>query len=80
MSELVMEAHGIVKLLGEGAVVALRGVDLTLHGGELERQDDAISVLGCILSPIRGVIRVCGQATTDLRRNSSLNRDAIISG
>ena len=37
MNKPVMEARGVVMFLGEGAgrVEALRGVDLTLHGGEL---------------------------------------------
>ena len=34
---VILEAHGIVKDLGEGAgmVRALKGVDITLHAGEL---------------------------------------------
>ena len=37
MTAPVMEARGVVKLLGEGAgrVQALKGVDLTLHSGEM---------------------------------------------
>ena len=56
-----MEARGVVKFLGEGAgkVQALKGVDLTLHSGELallmgpsgSGKTTLLSVLGCILSP-----------------------------
>src|SRR6478736_8048608 len=76
MSEPVMEARGVVKFLGQGAgkVQALRGVDLTLHNGELallmgpsgSGKTTLLSVLGCILSPSEGVVRVCGKPTTNL--------------
>src|SRR5246500_4092273 len=76
MSEPVMEARGVVKFLGEGAgrVQALRGVDLTLNSGELallmgpsgSGKTTLLSVLGCILSPSEGVVRVRGNPTTNL--------------
>jgi len=76
MSDPVMEARGVVKFLGEGAakVQALRGVDLTLNSGELallmgpsgSGKTTLLSVLGCILSPNKGVVRVCGKPTTNL--------------
>jgi putative ABC transport system ATP-binding protein len=76
MSEPVMDARGVVKFLGEGAakVQALKGVDLTLHSGELallmgpsgSGKTTLLSVLGCILSPSEGVVRVCGKPTTNL--------------
>src|SRR5262249_60640325 len=76
MSDPVMEARGVVKFLGEGAakVQALRGVDLTLHSGEWAAltgpsgsgKTPLLSVLGCILSPNEGVVRVCGKPTTNL--------------
>jgi putative ABC transport system ATP-binding protein len=71
-----MEARGVVKLLGEGAgrVQALKGVDLTLHSGEMallmgpsgSGKTTLLSILGCILSPSEGVIQVCGKPTTGL--------------
>jgi putative ABC transport system ATP-binding protein len=77
MTKAVLEARGVVKFLGEGAgkVQALKGVDLTLHSGELallmgpsgSGKTTLLSILGCILSPTDGVVRVGGQATTDLR-------------
>jgi putative ABC transport system ATP-binding protein len=76
MSEPVMEARDVVKFLGEGAgkVQALKGVDLTLRSGELallmgpsgSGKTTLLSVLGCILSPSEGVVRVCGKPTTNL--------------
>lgn len=77
MSEPVVEATNIVKCLGEGArkVQALKGVNLKLAGGELvllmgpsgSGKTTLLSVLGCILSPSRGSVRVCGQYTSGLR-------------
>ena len=57
----MIEAKEIVKVLGEGAgrVEALKGVNLTLAGGELtllmgpsgSGKTTLLSVLGCMLSP-----------------------------
>jgi putative ABC transport system ATP-binding protein len=89
MSEPVLEACGVVKFLGEGAgkVQALKGVDLTLKNGELallmgpsgSGKTSLLSVLGCILSPNEGVVRVCGQPTTNLQPEqlAKLRRDHI---
>jgi putative ABC transport system ATP-binding protein len=76
MTAPLMEARGVVKLLGEGAgrVQALKGVDLTLHSGEMallmgpsgSGKTTLLSILGCILSPSEGVIEVCGKPTTGL--------------
>jgi len=89
MSEPVLEARGVVKFLGEGAgkVKALKGVDLTLNCGELallmgpsgSGKTSLLSVLGCILSPSEGVVRVCGQPTTNLQPEqlAKLRRDHI---
>jgi putative ABC transport system ATP-binding protein len=77
MSEPVMEARGIVKFLGEGAgkVQALKGVDVTLHSGEMallmgpsgSGKTTLLSILGCILSPSEGVIKVRGNPATGLK-------------
>ena len=77
MTGPVLEARGVVKFLGEGAgkVQALKGVDLLLRSGELallmgpsgSGKTTLLSVLGCLLSPSGGVVRVGGQSTTDLR-------------
>ena len=89
MTKPVLEARGVVKFLGEGAgkVQALRGVDLTLHSGEMallmgpsgSGKTTLLSILGCILSPSEGVVRVSGQPTADLRSEqlAKLRREHI---
>ncbi len=89
MSEPVIEAVDIVKVLGAGAgqVQALRGVSLSLKGGELtllmgpsgSGKTTLLSVLGCMLSPTEGTVRVLGRATTGLRPEdvARLRRDHI---
>ncbi len=77
MTEPVIEAVDIVRILGEGAwrVEALRGIDLSLRGGELtllmgpsgSGKTTLLSVLGCILSPTRGTVRILGRPTTGAR-------------
>jgi len=87
MSDPVLEAKGVAKVLGHGAgeVHALRGVDLSLHGGELtllmgpsgSGKTTLLSVLGCMLAPTSGTVHVCGHPTenaaaerlAELRRN-----------
>ena len=59
MTKFVMEALGIAKVLGSGAaqVRALKGVNLSLRGGELtllmgpsgSGKTTLLSILGCIL-------------------------------
>jgi putative ABC transport system ATP-binding protein len=76
MSDLVVEVTNAVKFLGEGArkVQALKGVNLKLAGGELvllmgpsgSGKTTLLSVLGCILSPNQGSVRVCGHSTSNL--------------
>lgn len=70
MSKLVLEAEHVTKVLGAGAaqVQALQDVTLALHGGELtllmgpsgSGKTTLLSVLGCILAPTSGTVRVCG--------------------
>lgn len=72
----ILEARGIVKVLGSGAaeVRALRGVNIELVPGELtllmgpsgSGKTTLLSILGCILSPTKGRLRVAGQATEGL--------------
>jgi putative ABC transport system ATP-binding protein len=76
MTEPMMEAAGITKVLGEGAgrVDALKGIDLALAGGELtllmgpsgSGKTTLLSVLGCMLSPTGGSVRIRGQSTSGL--------------
>ena len=73
MTEPVIEAVNIVKVLGSGAakVAALKGVSLALKGGELtllmgpsgSGKTTLLSILGCMLSPTEGTVRVRGQST-----------------
>jgi putative ABC transport system ATP-binding protein len=76
MTASVIEAADLTKILGEGAgrVQALDGVSLALSGGELVLlmgpsgcgKTTLLCVLGCMLSPTRGSIRVLGRATEGL--------------
>jgi putative ABC transport system ATP-binding protein len=73
MSEPVIEAVNVVKRLGRGAgeVQALRGVTLKLMPGELtllmgpsgSGKTTLLSILGCILTPTSGIVRVRGEST-----------------
>ncbi|MDR3464498.1 MAG: ABC transporter ATP-binding protein [Xanthobacteraceae bacterium] len=73
MSEPVIEAVNVAKVLGSGAeaVAALRGVSLAVSCGELtllmgpsgSGKTTLLSILGCMLTPTEGTVRVCGQST-----------------
>jgi putative ABC transport system ATP-binding protein len=74
MSEPVIEAINAVKFLGEGAgrVQALKGVNLAVNGGELmllmgpsgSGKTTLLSILGCMLTPTSGTVRVGGKEIT----------------
>jgi putative ABC transport system ATP-binding protein len=74
MTVPVIEAIDAVKFLGDGAarVQALRGVSLAVTGGELtllmgpsgSGKTTLLSILGCMLTPTSGTVRVGGQVTT----------------
>ncbi len=76
MTTPLIEAVDIVKVLGSGAgqVQALKGVSLALQGKELtllmgpsgSGKTTLLSVLGCMLSPTQGTVRVLGQSTQGL--------------
>ena len=73
MTAPVLEAVDVVKFLGGGAaqVQALKGVSLSISGGELtllmgpsgSGKTTLLSILGCMLSPTSGTVRVRGQST-----------------
>ena len=73
MTELLIEAVNVAKILGSGAakVVALRDVSLALKSGELtllmgpsgSGKTTLLSILGCMLTPTEGTVRVCGHST-----------------
>ena len=74
MREPVIEAIDVVRRYGRGAseVQALRGVNLKLRAGELtllmgpsgSGKTTLLSILGCMLSPTSGTVRVRGETTT----------------
>ena len=71
MTEPVIEAIDTVKFLGEGAgrVQALKGVSLAVAGGELtllmgpsgSGKTTLLSILGCMLTPTSGTVKVGGE-------------------
>ncbi|MBV9969148.1 MAG: ABC transporter ATP-binding protein [Xanthobacteraceae bacterium] len=68
----ILEATEVVKFLGQGAaqVQALRGVSLTLAGGELallmgpsgSGKTTLLSILGCMLTPTSGTVLIGGHS------------------
>jgi putative ABC transport system ATP-binding protein len=89
MSEIIVEASGIRKTLGRGAgeVQALRGIDLSLHRGELtllmgpsgSGKTTLLLILGCMLAPSGGTATVCGTSTSraDKEGLARIRRDHI---
>jgi putative ABC transport system ATP-binding protein len=73
MTVPILEAIDVVKFLGQGAgrVQALKGVNLTLAGGELallmgpsgSGKTTLLSILGCMLTPTSGTVLIGGQST-----------------
>jgi len=73
MSNIVLEANRVNKVLGSGAgeVHALKDIDLRLYRGELAMlvgpsgsgKTTLLSVLGCMLTPTSGSVLVCDQST-----------------
>jgi len=74
MTEPVIEAVDVAKFFGKGAgeVQALKGVSLSLECGQLtllmgpsgSGKTTLLSVLGCMLTPGTGTVRVAGHSTT----------------
>jgi putative ABC transport system ATP-binding protein len=77
MTAAIIEGVDIVQTLGEGAgqVHALKGVTMSLAGGEMtllmgpsgSGKTTLLSVLGCMLTPTQGTVRILGRATTGAR-------------
>ena len=73
MTEPFIEARNVSKTLGAGAaqVEAVKHVDLVINGGELtvlmgpsgSGKTTLLSILGCMLTPTEGTVRVCGIST-----------------
>jgi putative ABC transport system ATP-binding protein len=76
MIEPLLEAVDVAKDLGSGAarVAALKGVTLSLNCGELtllmgpsgSGKTTLLSILGCMLTPTDGTVRICGRSTAGL--------------
>jgi putative ABC transport system ATP-binding protein len=74
MSTAVIEAADVVRILGSGParVEALKGVSLSLKAGELtllmgpsgSGKTTLLSILGCMLSPTSGTVRLLGEVTS----------------
>jgi putative ABC transport system ATP-binding protein len=74
MTESVIEAANVSRTYGSGPtrVQALKDVNLTLSGGELmvligpsgSGKTTLLSILGCMLAPTDGTVRVCGTSTS----------------
>jgi putative ABC transport system ATP-binding protein len=89
MNEVIIEAKELRKTLGKGAgqVQALRGIDLTLCGGELtllmgpsgSGKTTLLLILGCMLTPSSGTVTVCGTSTgnADKEALARIRRDHI---
>jgi putative ABC transport system ATP-binding protein len=77
MTESVIEAANVSRSYGSGPawVEALKDVSLTLTGGELtvlmgpsgSGKTTLLSILGCMLAPTSGIVRVCGTSTNGAR-------------
>jgi putative ABC transport system ATP-binding protein len=89
MNDPIIEAQNVSMELGSGAakVRALNDVNLVLRGGELTMlmgpsgsgKTTLLSVLGCMLAPSAGTVRVCGVSTegADTETLTKLRRDHI---
>jgi putative ABC transport system ATP-binding protein len=89
MTEPMLEAVNLTKELGSGAgkVAALKGVSLALNGGELtllmgpsgSGKTTLLSILGCMLAPTEGTVRVCRHPTAglDAEQLAQLRRNHI---
>ncbi|HEY1982348.1 MAG TPA: ABC transporter ATP-binding protein [Xanthobacteraceae bacterium] len=89
MTKSMIEATKIVKTLGEGAgrVEALKGITLSLAGGELtllmgpsgSGKTTLLSVLGCMLSPTGGTVQISGRSTSglDSEELAEMRRDNV---
>lgn len=77
MTEPVIEAAKVSMILGHGParVRALKNINLSLYGGKLtlligpsgSGKTTLLSILGCMLAPTEGYVRVCGRLTNGAR-------------
>jgi putative ABC transport system ATP-binding protein len=77
MTGPIIEAANVSRVFGRGParVQALNDVNLTLNGGELtvlmgpsgSGKTTLLSILGCMLAPTSGTVRICGTSTGGAR-------------
>ncbi|CAA2141904.1 ABC transporter ATP-binding protein [Hyphomicrobium sp. ghe19] len=82
-SKVIVEAEGIVKVLGTAPneIKVLKGIDLELQTGELtlmmgpsgSGKTTLLSILGCILSPTQGQLTVAGLKTQNMSKEQLAN-------
>jgi putative ABC transport system ATP-binding protein len=73
MTEALIEVVNVVRRLGHGAgeVQAVKGVSLSLNGGELvllmgpsgSGKTTLLSLMGCLMAPTDGIVRLHGRST-----------------
>ena len=83
MTNSIIEATNISRRFGSGAasVQALKDVTLSLFGGKLtvligpsgSGKTTLLSILGCMLAPTTGTVRICGTSTTGARPEELAN-------
>jgi putative ABC transport system ATP-binding protein len=85
----VLECENVVKELGQGAglVIALKGVSIKLVPGELtllmgpsgSGKTTLLSILGCIMQPTSGTLKIAGQLVAGLSAEelAKIRRDHI---
>jgi putative ABC transport system ATP-binding protein len=88
-SKVILEAQGIVKVLGTAPndVKVLKGIDLELHTGELtllmgpsgSGKTTLLSILGCIMKQTSGALRIAGELIEGLspEQLAKIRRDHI---
>ena len=77
MTDPIIEAANVSKSFGSGParVLALNDVNLTLDGGKLtvlmgpsgSGKTTLLSILGCMLAPTSGTVRICGTSASGVR-------------
>src|SRR2546430_5883591 len=77
MSEQAVSVRNLTKVFesGEAAVHAVNGVDLDIHGGEVAMlmgpsgsgKTTLLSMIGCILRPTSGSVRIQGKEVSGLK-------------
>jgi putative ABC transport system ATP-binding protein len=89
MTDPVIESIDVVQSFGQGAgkVQALNGVSFALWGGQItllmgpsgSGKTTLLSVLGCLLTPTDGEVRICGRSTIGVTsaKRAALRRDHI---